>query len=909
MYASPTQPQTPSMASSSARPLQLDQWSNTKAPLTSSQRSSVNRLAEWLHRNSSDFKQQQSQRQQQPQSGSSSEPAATTNDVTTQQDGTTSTTEHTDHRNGASTSTGPIALPDYSAPLASAQSFLAWYTQLSDSVTSSTQSSHRQALERISETTSTADTLLAQLEACQVNVSELRAGTAFVQDSSRGIREQAQSLLDSQTHLDTLAEDIASRLSFFTLLPYATSMLSSPDLSIVYSSSFLELMDQLDMALLFLQQEPARSYRDAALYRMRYSQCVTRAATLAKMTVVRDIKSDAELTAERVKQVESTAAASNTDVKGKAREMTDGTTAARATEPLLAKDTADALFADASHQVTKLRPLIYELQKRASNTAPTSTSTASTAAEFESLLQECKTAWFQYRRPLLSRILLQRIIDIETQIASTQPGNGISHPIVQFARSATALLRYVLQNEFELYQQFFGGEAGTDQAADKQLDAGLGTYLSELSESIVSRLRPKLAKEEDLFVLAQASSAIADALHSGNDAGSEAGGWSRSLLPLLNETQSRLIARAQAVIAIDLAQFTPREEDGELDFPERITAYKLSIAKSLSTAAEAGATAPQSHRRAKSGAGLLDAALSASHAASSSKAQQEKVQLFTLPPALASTYYAPVGIMLELLYHLQARVPAAGFRRVATAAVEACLASVAKGGTALVKRKKGQVEKEDGWLFELRQMEILREAVVSAELVLKQAQDESGALDADAKATVGVGAGASSLVDLSSLVAAINSLWTNTGRLLYPSHAPSVPQSSDSSLDALSSAVSDQLQSLIERLATFWADALILPIRVYVDQKAPDADGSRFKSTYDAFETCIESIMPEKAEKVALWVEDKEVQRLLGGRVQERMGEVYGRFVEMKPQGVTVGDGVEEVKERIKGVWGRVLDL
>ena len=126
-------------------------------------------------------------------------------------------------------------------------------------------------LQRISDTTSTADHLLAQLEACQVNVSELRAGTAFVQDSSRGIREQAQSLLDSQTHLDTLAEDIASRLSFFTLLPYATNMLSSPDNTIVYTQSFLELMDQLDVALLYLHQEPARSYRDASLYRMRYS--------------------------------------------------------------------------------------------------------------------------------------------------------------------------------------------------------------------------------------------------------------------------------------------------------------------------------------------------------------------------------------------------------------------------------------------------------------------------------------------------------------------------------------------------------------------------------------------------------------------------------------------------------------
>ncbi len=246
-------------------------------------------------------------------------------------------------------------------------------------------------------------------------------------------------------------------------------MLSSPDSSIVYSQSFLELMDQLEMALLFLQQEPARSYRDAALYRMRYSQCVTRAATLAKMAVVRDIKSEAERSAERVKQLDSsqTAATQYVDVKGKARELTDDNTASQSAsapqQSPLAKEAANALFGDASHQVTKLRPLIFELQKRASNTAANTTPSASTAAEFESLLHECRTAWFQHRRPLLSRVLLQRITEIQTHAADAQPSNGSSHPVVQLAVDGTDLLRYVLQSEYELYRQFFA-TASNDEA-------------------------------------------------------------------------------------------------------------------------------------------------------------------------------------------------------------------------------------------------------------------------------------------------------------------------------------------------------------------------------------------------------------------------------------------------------------
>ncbi|PWZ03560.1 hypothetical protein BCV70DRAFT_19559 [Testicularia cyperi] len=298
----------PSMTSSVARPLQLDQWSNTRAPLTTTQRASVNRLAEWLHKNTPEYKQQ-SQRQ----------PASTHSDVADANASTSAAAAgpassvingSTDkHRKSASTaadatspqsqqqqqqqqqqrgSTSPaslVSLPSSAVPLSSAQDFLAWYTSLADSVTSSTQTSHAQALARISDTTALAESLLAQLESCQVNVSELRAGTAFVQDSSRGLREEAQALLDSQLHLDKLSDEITSRLSFFTLLPYATSILSSPDNNIVYTQQFHDLRDQLEAALLFLQQDPAYDYKDAALYRMRYAQCVTRAETLAKMAV------------------------------------------------------------------------------------------------------------------------------------------------------------------------------------------------------------------------------------------------------------------------------------------------------------------------------------------------------------------------------------------------------------------------------------------------------------------------------------------------------------------------------------------------------------------------------------------------------------------------------------------------
>ncbi|GAC75320.1 hypothetical protein PANT_15d00017 [Moesziomyces antarcticus T-34] len=761
-------------AAPTTRPLQLDQWSNTKAPLSSSQRASVNRLAEWLHRNSSDYKQSQSQSQQQQQQQASSSNVETS----------TPSADVNETPLLPSTASEPIALPDASAPLASAQSFLAWYTQLSDSVSSSTHSSHIHALTHIAHTTSTADSLLAQLDACQINVAELRAGSAFVHDSSRGIREQAQALLDSQTHLDTLAEDIASRLSFFTLLPYATNMLSSPDANIVYSSAFLELMDQLEMALLFLNQQPARTYRDAQLYRMRYAQCVTRAATLAKMAVVRDIKAHAEHTAQRLKQLASSRAhaTSDTDVKGKAREIT------QPPQSVISQETSQILFADAEQMVKKLRPLIFELAKRAASTADAPA--ASTAAEFESLLQECRAAWYQTRRPLLS----------------------------------------------------------TDQPA--RHDAELAAYLGELTEAVASRLRPRLAKEHDLVVLADTASVVSDAIHM--DEADAA--WARSMQALVDEVQSRLSARAHQVVVSDIAQFTPNADEGELDFPERILAYRSS--------ARAGA----GHQRGKSGAGLLDAALAASRASTSSAAH-DKVALFTMPPALASTYYTPVRTLLEVLFHLQARVAARAFRRIASAAIDACLLSIAKGAAALGKRGG---EKEDAWLFELRQCEILREAGVSADLVLRQNPESASEADAATR----------SMVDTSSLVTAINTLWTNTASLLYPKDHKHVE---GADMQRSTDAVSTRMHQLISRTASLWAGAIVLPLRVYIDQHTqPAVQDAKYASTKDAFDTCIASVLPEKAAKVRTWIEDPEVQRMLGARIAETVVETASQPVLQK---------------------------
>ncbi len=218
--------------------------------------------------------------------------------------------------------------------------------------------------------------------------------------------------------------------------------------------------------------------------------------------------------------------------------------------------------------------------------------------------------------------------------------------------------------------------------------------------------------------------------------------------------------------------------------------------------------------------------------------------------------------------------------------------------------------------------------MVSAELVLKQAHDQAAA-QAGANSGEGLaaetgaemGSERASLVDLSSLVNAINSLWTNTGRLLYPSSSSAAPTNaapSQASADGStatpldmhpsSTAVSARLETLIDQLSTLWSNATILPLRVYVDRPSSDETGTKFTSTYEAFETCIESIIPEKAAKVVLWIEDLEVQRLIVSGVTEKVIAMYERFYQAKPEGKDA-QLVEDVRERVRGEWRKGLEL
>ncbi len=262
--------------------LSLDQWSTQLAPLSDADRASVAALGDWLDRAKGAAARRPSVRQAQKDAGDDS--AAQVSKSGAEADLSGEANEEAAEATSSALREGPRipreALRDEAAETA-------WLASIEQHLMQVAESSHSAALDEVRASRQAIDTILEDIERAAVHVSELRAGCQYVAEGTSALRDEAEGHLERMDRLNELAEGLALRRSYFALLPSITRFLStpSPDLALVLQPDFLHNLDRLDVALAFVHAHPA--YRDAALYRMRFEQCIIRACSLVRMWLQR----------------------------------------------------------------------------------------------------------------------------------------------------------------------------------------------------------------------------------------------------------------------------------------------------------------------------------------------------------------------------------------------------------------------------------------------------------------------------------------------------------------------------------------------------------------------------------------------------------------------------------------------
>ena len=344
-------------------------------------------------------------------------------------------------------------------------------------------------------------------------------------------QRKSEGLLTEQKRSEKHADEIKDNLRYYEPLERITRRLNAPSAQrLVRGKEFSEMLVQLDECIDYMQTHPKQ--KEAETYRSRYKVLLTRALTLVRSQFIGAVRETAAEVAKRIAD----------------RQLNDTTMSA-------------LLYAKFRVGAAEMKELGLEIQKRAN---PPADADPEVEGEYQSLMNELHTSFAASRGRLIIPLVRKRLSDI-AQAPST------SRDLIAFARASISYIRGICLDEFELWGEWFHGQRG------------LYDFLEAICEPLYDCLRPLIIHENKLPKLCQLCSLLQTRYM--NDPEEEAELLDLTQLdfailvkPILEDTQTRLVFRTQAILQDEIQNFKPRSED--LDYPSRTGLSKLSASKS-----------------------------------------------------------------------------------------------------------------------------------------------------------------------------------------------------------------------------------------------------------------------------------------------------------------------------------------
>ncbi|TEB28117.1 Sec34-domain-containing protein [Coprinellus micaceus] len=407
-------------------------------------------------------------------------------------------------------------------PIHTTQQLYDWFAVIDRSVAHSQESHFRAYVASVSEYLDVCDALLARVSEVEVEVETMGECWWSVEEGGRSLKEACERVLLERDQLLQLTDAIGGYLEYFTELESATRMLNHPGEDLLFSPDFLSTVSKIDTCIEFLRAR--RHFKESEVYLLRFHQCLVRSMTLVKMNFVNSLRT---LTADTAKKLGDKE---------------------RDTEP------------DCSHAPT-VKPLLGEMERRARKYPD----------ELGSLLAECVSAYFSVRKALLVPKVLEEIRGLDPARSE----------LVELTRTGCSYLKQLCTDEFNLYRKFFN-------TAEDQLYQ----YLESLCDLLYDDLRPRILHEARLTALCEVCTVLqalmtprmtpittttdddedsfSDELnidfdHPGREKSKDFVGkrlHTQHLLQMvLQDAQTRLFFKAQAVVQSEVRWYVPKGED------------------------------------------------------------------------------------------------------------------------------------------------------------------------------------------------------------------------------------------------------------------------------------------------------------------------------------------------------------
>ncbi|RPA99180.1 hypothetical protein L873DRAFT_1835529 [Choiromyces venosus 120613-1] len=363
----------------------------------------------------------------------------------------------------------------------------------------------------------TCNSLISTTDSTLNLLTELEKSFQTVYSQTSSFQETCSSLLTHQNHIKSLLDSISTNLHPFTELDPITRALSRPGSDFVKTPSFREMLVRLDKCLAWMNDPAHRSFHDVENYAPRFRQNMTRALTLIRNYFVTSVREVANEVMGRIKE----------------RQMNDTTQSA-------------LLYAKFRVNAPLLRELVGEIEKRCDH------------EEYISLLNECYSAFASVRQKLIIPIIQKKMNELAAVGAST------NKDLVKFSRNGINFVRSICMDEFELFYAFFSGERS---------DSEVYNFLETLCEPLYDHLRPRIIHELQLVKLCELCTLL-QMRYMRDPEDLEVDPYDRTQLDFgqliqttIQDTQNRIVFRAQTVIRDEIEGFVPKPED--LDYPTK----------------------------------------------------------------------------------------------------------------------------------------------------------------------------------------------------------------------------------------------------------------------------------------------------------------------------------------------------
>jgi hypothetical protein len=427
--------------------------------------------------------------------------------------------------------------------LATELDFAEWYGGVSDELLEASHDEFRLYQAQLHMTRSHLDGIIADTSSTLDVLASLSSAFHAVDAQTTAFRTQCEGLIDDQTRITKLADDMGQNLRYYLYLEPTTKRLNAPGAAkIVRGTDFAEMMANLDSCLEYMQAHA--KHKEAETYRSRYRLLLTRALTLIRVHFTDALR---EIAADVAKRIAD-------------RQLNDTTMSA-------------LLYAKFRVGAPELKTIGLEIQKRAvlpKGSAP------GAEAEYQSLMNELYQSYSATRGRLILPIVSKKINEI-AQAPST------SKDLVSFARSSLSALRLICLDECSLWREWFDG------------DGGLYDFLEAMCEPLYDYLRPRTIHETHILKLCELCTLIQTRYMEEDDEHDEPVhpnklDFSILVQPALEDAQSRLVFLSLATLRDDIERFKPKPED--LDYPAKNK--KLTASGKSNQPALSGKRQPQS---------------------------------------------------------------------------------------------------------------------------------------------------------------------------------------------------------------------------------------------------------------------------------------------------------------------------